>query len=123
MQYSTCAECGAHLDPGEKCDCQKEHSYLDGSTELFLRRYADMQNTNADRADLIPCPRCGRYRMKQRLHTNAVSRHFKGITVCDGCGRDEAMQDFHGVILPNDEWAVVQKFQCEREWPYETQEE
>ena len=48
---------------------------------------------------------------------------FKGITVCDGCGRDEAMQDFHGVILPNDEWAVVQKFQCEREWPYETQEE
>jgi hypothetical protein len=61
--------------------------------------------------------------MKQRLHTNAVSRHFKGITVCDGCGRDEAMQDFHGVILPNDEWAVVQKFQCEREWPYETQEE
>lgn len=25
MQYSTCAECGAHLDPGEKCDCQKEH--------------------------------------------------------------------------------------------------
>jgi hypothetical protein len=121
VQYNTCAECGAHLDPG--CDCQKERSSLDDSTELFLRRYADMQNANAGRADLIPCPRCGRYRMKQRLHTNAASRHFKGITVCDGCGRDEAMQDFHGVVLPNEEWAVVQKFQCEREWPYETQEE
>lgn len=22
--YKTCPECGAHLDPGEKCDCQEE---------------------------------------------------------------------------------------------------
>ncbi len=23
MQYWTCPECGANLDPGEKCDCEK----------------------------------------------------------------------------------------------------
>ncbi len=23
MTYRTCPECGAHLDPEEKCDCQK----------------------------------------------------------------------------------------------------
>lgn len=22
--YYTCPDCGAHLDPGEHCDCQKE---------------------------------------------------------------------------------------------------
>lgn len=22
--YKICPECGAHLDPGEKCDCQEE---------------------------------------------------------------------------------------------------
>lgn len=24
MYYSTCKECGANLDPGEKCDCEEE---------------------------------------------------------------------------------------------------
>ncbi len=24
MQYYTCPECGQNLDPGEKCDCQRE---------------------------------------------------------------------------------------------------
>lgn len=24
MKYEVCRYCGAHLDPGEKCDCQKE---------------------------------------------------------------------------------------------------
>ena len=22
-QYKTCPDCGAHLDPGEKCDCEE----------------------------------------------------------------------------------------------------
>lgn len=22
--YRTCPECGAHLDPGEKCDCEND---------------------------------------------------------------------------------------------------
>lgn len=24
MQYKTCPDCGAHLDPGERCDCHKK---------------------------------------------------------------------------------------------------
>ena len=24
MYYTTCPYCGAHLDPGEKCDCREE---------------------------------------------------------------------------------------------------
>lgn len=24
MYYSICSECGAYLDPGEKCDCYEE---------------------------------------------------------------------------------------------------
>lgn len=23
MDYRVCPDCGAHLDPGEKCDCQE----------------------------------------------------------------------------------------------------
>ena len=24
-QYKTCPDCGAHLDPGERCDCKDTH--------------------------------------------------------------------------------------------------
>lgn len=24
MQYKTCPDCGAHLDPGERCDCHNK---------------------------------------------------------------------------------------------------
>ncbi len=24
MYYRVCPDCGAHLDPGEKCDCENE---------------------------------------------------------------------------------------------------
>ena len=42
--YNTCSNCGAHLDPGEKCDCRKEveentsgkHLYLDEEEELEI---------------------------------------------------------------------------------------
>lgn len=28
MQYKTCPDCGANLDPGEICDCKKETAPL-----------------------------------------------------------------------------------------------
>ena len=31
--YRTCPKCGAHLDPGEVCDCMKKGAPSDTSTE------------------------------------------------------------------------------------------
>lgn len=31
--YNVCPICGSNLDPGEKCDCQKEHKPLEENTE------------------------------------------------------------------------------------------
>ncbi|MDY3014500.1 MAG: hypothetical protein SOR61_04795 [Evtepia sp.] len=30
--YHTCPQCGAHLDPGERCDCQDKEKELSGAT-------------------------------------------------------------------------------------------
>lgn len=32
MYYRTCPDCGAHLDPGEQCDCRDAKSAAPGST-------------------------------------------------------------------------------------------
>ncbi len=53
------------------------------------------------------CPRCGRMSVKERLHTNAWSRHAD-VYVCDACGTDEAIRDWKGVPLPLRYWAVAQ---------------
>ena len=35
MAYFTpCPECGANLDPGEKCDCTKEESYNESEDQI-----------------------------------------------------------------------------------------
>lgn len=52
------------------------------------------------------CPRCGRLSMKEKLHTNALSRHAH-VYVCDECGTDEAVREFAGNDLPLMEWAVA----------------
>ena len=43
--------------------------------------------------DFIPCPRCGRTKMKRALHHNALSRRAD-IYICDDCGTEEALNDF-----------------------------
>ena len=53
------------------------------------------------------CPRCGRMTVKDRLHTNAWSRHAD-VYICDACGTDEAMRDFARCPLPATEWAIAQ---------------
>lgn len=52
------------------------------------------------------CPRCGRLSVKDRLCTNALSRHAS-VYVCDACGIDEAFRDWAGCPLPLKDWAIV----------------
>ena len=52
------------------------------------------------------CPRCGKMTIRERLHTNALSRHAE-IYVCDACGTDEALRDWIGKPIPLRDWAVA----------------
>lgn len=52
------------------------------------------------------CPRCGRMSIKDRLSTNALSRHVH-VYICDDCGTDEAIRELSGNDLPLREWAVA----------------
>jgi len=52
------------------------------------------------------CPRCGQLSMKDKLHTNALSRHTS-VYICDRCGTDEAIREFVGNDLPLMEWAIA----------------
>ena len=52
------------------------------------------------------CPRCGRMSVKDRLCTNALSRHAH-VYVCDRCGTDETIRELCGNDLPLREWAVA----------------
>ena len=53
------------------------------------------------------CPRCGRMTVKDRLHTNALSR-YADVYICDACGTDEALRDWSGNPLPDGEWVIAQ---------------
>ena len=41
--YRTCERCGAHLDPGEKCDCEQEEE----RRETFFPFPAEPQRKSA----------------------------------------------------------------------------
>lgn len=53
------------------------------------------------------CLRCGSP-MNGRLAENALSRHCD-VMICCRCGRDEALRDFSGNVLPLTEWYVVKQ--------------
>ena len=52
------------------------------------------------------CPRCGQLTVKERLVTNAFSRHAD-VYICDVCGMDEAVQDMKGDPIPLKDWAIA----------------
>jgi len=50
--YNECPNCGAHLDPGEKCDCEKENASTAGTAETQekpkpLQSYHDFTTSGA----------------------------------------------------------------------------
>ena len=76
-------------------------------TERIERALADLR-ARQEAGEWMLCPRCGRDTMKPNLHTNALSRHARGIYVCDECGTAEAMLDFMRNPLPVESWALFQ---------------
>lgn len=55
----------------------------------------------------MPCPRCGEDRMKEPVHTNALSR-VADVYVCDACGTAEALLAFMKQQYPLTCWAAFQ---------------
>ena len=49
------------------------------------------------------CPRCGE-RMPDKLTHGALSRHAKGVYICEACGTDEALRDWGGNVKPLSDW-------------------
>lgn len=45
--YWTCPYCGANLDPGESCDCRKEHNSAD---DYKLVQKGGEENVQGDKA-------------------------------------------------------------------------
>lgn len=74
--------------------------------EQCIRLFSRFQKSAKNFADLLPCPRCGRYTMKLALYTNATSRQFN-IIVCDDCGTDEALAAFKNIPFNPNDWAIV----------------
>lgn len=64
---------------------------------------------NQKNGAVLPCPRCGKWKMKAELHTNALSRRAD-IYVCDDCGTDEAIRDAIDDADGIEKWSVVQCF-------------
>ena len=52
------------------------------------------------------CPRCGRLTVKERLTTNALSRHAD-VYICDACGNDEAVREMKEEPLLLKDWAIA----------------
>lgn len=74
------------------------------SAKAAIAKYAARQMK-----ELLPCPRCGRNSMKEKLSLNALSRRAN-IYICDGCGTDEAMRDFAGYVDDLNDWFAVKRF-------------
>jgi len=75
--------------------------------ERTLNRLVDLRARQLA-GEHLPCPRCGMDTMKQKLHTNALSRHAD-IYICDLCGTNEAMLDFMRNPLPVEDWSCMLK--------------
>ena len=69
--------------------------------EMIARKIASDQNNG-----LLWCPRCGG-RMPDKLAHGALSRHAKGVYICEMCGADEAFRDWKGNTLPLSSWKLV----------------
>ena len=57
--------------------------------ENIIKNWSKAQTAGA----VLPCPRCGKMKLKEELGENALSRRAD-ICVCSSCGTEEALEDF-----------------------------
>ena len=93
-----CPICKQNFTP-EKGVTPEEH-LAKGTLKVF----AEMQHF--PHVHELPCPRCGRMEMREKLVENARSRHFD-IHICCDCGTDEALRDYKQNVLPLFAWNSV----------------
>lgn len=104
-----CRNCGANLDWGEKCDCQKPEVKEEAAKEM-LESLKVMQENGYQ----FPCPRCGYSRMSSKPTRNALSRHAS-IYICDECGIQEALLAAGGKPpLLLSEWSIITGYLSDR---------
>lgn len=100
---STAMEAAGHMSYEEFC------ADVD-ATKAAKKAVDDFAKVQTDGTHF--CPRCGRLTVKDRLTTNALSRHAD-IYICDACGMDEAVRDMKGDAMPLKDWAAA-KLGCRR---------
>ena len=88
-------------------------------SERTLNRLVDLRARQLA-GEHLPCPRCGMDTMKDKLHTNVLSRHAD-IYICDLCGTNEAMLDFMRNPLPAEDWSCM--LRCHDGFQPDTMEE
>lgn len=69
---------------------------------MTIDKIAEMQEAG----EFPLCPRCGEP-LKDRLHTNAMSR-VADVYVCDACGTAEALEAFLGHPRSVEDWWCMQ---------------
>ena len=77
--------------------------------KAIIKAYAEQQ-----KGRVIPCPRCGRPTMKDKLCQNSLSRRVD-IYICDDCGNEEAFEDFFGCKSSLASWKIVQLCRIRKE--------
>ena len=58
--YHTCPDCGANLDPGEKCDCQTNKNYITKEANTNVRNENHGCSSGSGVRDQPPCRRASR---------------------------------------------------------------
>lgn len=48
--------------------------------------------------------------MPDKLTHGALSRHAKGVYICEACGTDEALRDWAGNVKPLSDWVLVRVY-------------
>jgi len=100
-----CPLCGNNFNPADGVNAS-EHlaiGVLQVFSEMQTKPELEVYTKNP-----LPCPRCGKYRMSDKVTRNAISRHAK-IYVCDICGTEESVLEYANDVLPLPEWWVVRE--------------